>query len=65
MPRFDKSDSGPSIEFGQTPSSAQGGRERIDTIFGQARNGRSKQQIVIDARSEQWWVQPSPPYVGS
>jgi hypothetical protein len=55
-----KANSGPSIEFTHIPPAAQGGRERVDTISGQARNARPNQQIVIYAHSGQWWVQPWP-----
>jgi len=60
-----KSSAGPSIEFTHIPPMAQGGRERVDTISGRARNARPKQQIVIYAHSGPWWVQPWPPYLGS
>jgi hypothetical protein len=50
----------PSIEFTHIPPAAQGGRERVDTISGRVRNARPKQQIVIYARSGQWWLQPWP-----
>jgi hypothetical protein len=60
-----KANSGPSIEFTHIPPAAQGGRERVDTISGRARNARPNQQIVIYAHSGQWWVQPWPPYLGS
>jgi hypothetical protein len=55
-----KSSAGPTIEFTHIPPSAQGGRERVDTISGRVKNARSKQQIVIYAHSGQWWVQPAP-----
>jgi hypothetical protein len=60
-----KANSGPSIEFTHIPPAAQGGRERVDTISGRVRNDRTKQQIVIYAHCEPWWVQPWPPYLGS
>jgi FixJ family two-component response regulator len=60
-----KANSGPSIEFTHIPPAAQGGRERVDTISGPARNARPNQQIVIYAHSGQWWVHPWPPYLGS
>ena len=60
-----KVNSGPSIEFTHIPPAAQGGRERVDTISGQVRNARPKQQIVIYAHSGPWWVQPWPPYLES
>ena len=59
-----KSSAGPSIEFTHIPPMAQGGRERADTISGQVRNPRPKQQIVIYAHSGPWWVQPWPPHFG-
>ncbi len=55
-----KANSEPSIEFTHIPPAAQGGRERVDTISGRARNARPKQQIVIYAHSGPWWVQPWP-----
>jgi hypothetical protein len=53
-------DTGPSIEFSKIPPAAEGGRERVDTLAGRARNARPGQQIVIYARSGPWWVQPWP-----
>jgi hypothetical protein len=50
----------PSIEFTKIPPTAQGGRERVDTIAGSVRNARPGQQIVIYAHSGPWWVQPWP-----
>src|ERR1700751_4211122 len=35
-----KANSGPSIEFTHIPSAAQGGRERVGTIWGRVRNAR-------------------------
>jgi hypothetical protein len=55
----------PSSEFTKIPRAAQGGRERVDTIAGRAKNFRPGQQIMIYAHSGQWWVQPWPAYVGS
>ena len=55
-----KSSAGPSIEFTQIASAAQGGRERVDTISGRVRNARPKQQIVIHAHAGSWWLQPWP-----
>jgi hypothetical protein len=60
-----KANSAPSIEFTHIPPAAQGGPERVDTISGRVRNTQPKQQIVIYAHSGQWWVQPSPSYLGS
>jgi hypothetical protein len=58
--RSDSADSGPSIEFTHIPPAAEGGRERVDTISGQVRNARPKQQIVIYAHAGSWWIQPWP-----
>ena len=60
-----KSSASPSIEFTKIPPAAQGGRERTATIAGRVRNAHPGQQIVIYAHSGTWWVQPSPPYLGS
>jgi hypothetical protein len=60
-----KANSGPSIEVTDIPPAAQGGRERVGTIFGRVKNARPNQQIVTYAHSGQWWVQPWPPYLGS
>ena len=60
-----KANSGPLIEFTHIPPASQGGRERVDTISGRVRNGRSNQKIVVYAHAGQWWVQPWPPYLGS
>jgi hypothetical protein len=54
-----QSETAPSIEFSKIPPSAQGGRERVDTIAGRVRNARPGQQIV-NAHSGPWWVQPWP-----
>src|ERR1700758_1078015 len=55
-----KAHSGPSIEFTHIPPAAQGGRERVDTIYGLVRNARPEQQIIIYAHSGPWWAQPWP-----
>jgi hypothetical protein len=60
-----KTTDSPSLELTKIPPPAEGGRERIDAIAGRVRNARPKQQIVIYAHSEPWWVQPWPPYLGS
>jgi hypothetical protein len=59
-----KVNSGSSIEFTHISPAAQGGRERVDTIFGRVTNARPKQQIVIYAHSGLFWALPWP-YVGS
>jgi len=55
-----RSEVGPSVEFTKIPPAAEGGREKVDTIAGHAKNARPGQQIVIYARSGPWWVQPWP-----
>ena len=55
-----QADNRPSIEFSKIPQSAQGGRERVETITGRVKNARPGQQIVIYAHSGPWWVQPWP-----
>jgi hypothetical protein len=63
--RSEKPEETPAITFTKTPPAAQGGRETVDTISGQVRNARPKQQIVIYAQSGQWSVQPWPLCLGS
>ena len=58
--RSTRNDTHPSIEFTKIPPSAQGGRERVDTITGRVTGARSGERIVIYARSGPWWVQPWP-----
>jgi signal transduction histidine kinase len=48
-----------SIEFTRIPKAAEGGpASTIDTIEGRAIGARPGQQIVLYARSGDWWVQP-------
>src|SRR5215831_16888855 len=49
---------GPSIEFTRVPQTDPGGKEKNDIIEGIVKGGRAGQQIVLYARSGQWWVQP-------
>lgn len=49
---------GPSIEFTRIPQSDPGGQEKNDIIEGLVKGGRPGQQIVLFARSGNWWVQP-------
>jgi len=48
----------PSIEFTRIPQADPGGREKHDIIEGRVSGARPGQQIVIYAKSGQWWVQP-------
>jgi signal transduction histidine kinase len=51
--------SGGAIEFTRIPKAAPGGpTSRIDTIEGRANGARPGQQIVLYARSGDWYVQP-------
>jgi signal transduction histidine kinase len=51
--------SGPWIEFTRIPRAAEGGvGSKLDTIEGRAIGARPGQQIVLFARSGDWWVQP-------
>ena len=50
----------PAVEFTKIPPAAQGGRERVETISGRARDAKPGQRIVIYAMSGPWWVQPWP-----
>ncbi len=58
--RSKKDSSNPVISFTKVPPSAQGGRERIDTIAGTVSGALPGQQIVVYARSGPWWIQPWP-----
>jgi hypothetical protein len=55
-----ETNSGPSIELTHIPPAAQGGRERVDTISGRARNVRPKQQIAVYEHGGPRWVRPWP-----
>lgn len=48
----------PSIEFTKVPPAREGGPATIDTIEGRVVGARAGQQLVLYARSGQWWVQP-------
>lgn len=56
--RFGQSGHKPSIEFTKVPPAGEGGPDKTDTIEGRAVGARSGQQLVLYARSGQWWVQP-------
>jgi hypothetical protein len=49
----------PAIQFTKIPPSAQGGREKVDTIAGRVTGARAGQHLVIYAHSGAWWVQPT------
>src|SRR5215813_3752694 len=49
---------GPSIEFTRVPLAGEGGPDKLDRIEGRVTGALPGQQIVIFARSGQWWVQP-------
>lgn len=48
----------PSIEFTKVPQVSEGGPDTVGTIEGRVTGAHSGQQIVLYARSGQWWVQP-------
>lgn len=48
----------PSIELTKVPPANEGGPDTAGTIEGRVIGARSGQQIVLFARSGQWWVQP-------
>jgi hypothetical protein len=58
--RSSHDDAHPAIEFTKIPPSAQGGRERVDTVSGRVTGARPGERIVIYAHSGPWWVQPWP-----
>jgi hypothetical protein len=47
-----------SIEFTRIPQTDQGGRDKHDIIEGRAIGAAPGQQIVLYAKSGNWWVQP-------
>jgi hypothetical protein len=48
----------PTIEFTNVPAAHEGGSDTAGTIEGRVVGARPGQQIVLFARSGQWWVQP-------
>ena len=48
----------PAIEFSVIPSAETGGTMRLEPIEGRVFNARREQQIVLYARSGNWYVQP-------
>jgi hypothetical protein len=48
----------PSIEFTKVPPAGEGGTDTAGTIEGRVSGARAGEQIVLFARSGQWWVQP-------
>ena len=48
----------PSIEFTKVPPASEGGPDTASTIEGRVSGARAGEQIVLYARSGQWWVQP-------
>ncbi len=53
-----ESEPGPTIEFTKVPPAHEGGPDTAGTIEGRVVGAHSGQQIVLFARSGQWWVQP-------
>lgn len=49
---------GPSIKFTKVPPAHEGGPDRANMIEGHVVGAHSGQQIVLYAKSGQWWVQP-------
>jgi hypothetical protein len=48
----------PSIEFTKIPEAGPGGSARMEPIAGRVTGARRGQQIVLFAKSGNWWVQP-------
>jgi hypothetical protein len=46
------------VEFSRIPQADPGGRDKNDIIEGQVRGSLPGEQIVLYARSGDWWVQP-------
>ena len=49
----------PSIEFTKVPVAGPGGPDKLDVISGRVLNALPGQQLVLYAKSELWWVQPT------
>jgi len=49
----------PVIEFIKVPPASVGGSNRLEPISGRVNGARAGQRIVLFAKSEQWWVQPT------
>jgi hypothetical protein len=48
----------PSIEFTKVPPAREGGPTTLETIEGRVLGAQSGQQLVLYAKSGEWWVQP-------
>jgi hypothetical protein len=48
----------PSIEITQLPPANRGGIDQMQFIAGRANGAKPGQQIVLYARSNEWWIQP-------
>jgi hypothetical protein len=48
----------PAIEFTRVPEAGEGGPDRTEVVEGKVAGARRGQQIVLFAKSGQWWVQP-------
>jgi hypothetical protein len=50
--------SSPTIEFTRVPEAREGGPDRLEIVAGKVVGARPGEQIVLFAKSGQWWVQP-------
>ncbi len=55
---FTQNRSEPAIEFSIIPAAETGGTMRLETIEGRVINARADQQVVLYARSGNWYIQP-------
>jgi hypothetical protein len=57
--RLQKVPAKPSLEFTHVPPASDGGPERMDSIEGRASGTTPGQQVVLYAKTDVWWVQPT------
>jgi signal transduction histidine kinase len=56
--RTRQADAGPFIEFTRVPLAEEGGPDKLDVIEGRVVGAHSELQVVLFARSGDWYVQP-------
>jgi hypothetical protein len=49
----------PSIQFTKVPPAADGGRDRVEAVEGRVQGSYAGARIVLYAKSEVWWIQPT------
>jgi hypothetical protein len=49
----------PSVQFTKLPPVAEGGRDRVEPVAGKVTGAKPGQRIVLYAKSDVWWIQPT------